>query len=151
MMSFYNYTKFDEDTLKELENIVGRQFVITDPEKIEPYSHDFIEIEEEGYISMPEADVKPETSGEIAEIIKLANVKKFPVTPRGAGSGLSGGAVPLYGGVVLSLERMNRMLKKNMMPLEIFAWITALRKCMLQIITRRRKDYGESGVTSVKH
>ncbi len=118
MMSFYNYTKIDENTLKELENIVGRQFVITDPEKIEPYSHDFIEIEEEGYISMPEVVVKPKTSGEIAEIIKLANVKKFPVTPRGAGSGLSGGAVPLYGGVVLSLERMNRIIeidKQNMM------------------------------------
>lgn len=115
-MGLYSYTKIDQDILKKLEDIVGEQFVITDAEKIEPYSHDFIE--EEGYSSMPEVVVKPKTAREIADIVKLANKRKFPVTPRGAGSGLSGGAVPLYGGVVLSVERMNRIIEideQNMM------------------------------------
>ncbi len=103
------YNKIDQDILKRLRNIVGDQFVITDEEKMEPYSHD--EVAEEEYAHMPEVVVKPRTAGEIAEIVKLANEKLIPVTPRGAGSGLSGGAVPVYGGILLSVERMNRILE----------------------------------------
>ena len=77
----YDYQKITKDILKELEHIVGKQFVITDTEKIEPYSHDFIE--EEEYSFMPEVVVKPRTASEIADIVKLANKKKFPITPRG--------------------------------------------------------------------
>jgi len=108
-METYEYTRIDDDIRAELERIAGVQHVITDTEKMEPYSHDFIE--EEGYSAMPEAVVKPRTAGEIAAIVKLANERRFPITPRGAGSGLSGGAVPLYGGVVLSLERMNSIIE----------------------------------------
>ncbi len=60
---------------------------------------------------MPEVVVKPATAAEITEIMKLANQERIPVTPRGAGSGLSCGAVPVYGGILLSLERMNRILE----------------------------------------
>jgi len=60
---------------------------------------------------MPEAVVKPSSAEEIAQIVRLANKYKIPITPRGAGSGLSGGAVPVYGGIVLSVERMNRILE----------------------------------------
>jgi glycolate oxidase len=60
---------------------------------------------------MPEALVRPETAEQIAAIMKLANRCKIPVTPRGAGSGLSGGAVPIYGGIVLMCDRMNRILE----------------------------------------
>ena len=108
-MNPYNYTKIDNSILTRLRDIVGDRFVITGTDKLEPFSHDFID--EEDYCSMPEVVVKPRTAGEIAEIVKLANERKFPITPRGAGSGLSGGAVPLYGGLVLSLERMNRILE----------------------------------------
>ena len=67
---------------------------------------------------MPEALVRPITAEEIAAIMKLANRERIPVTPRGAGSGLSGGAVPVHGGIVLSVDRMNRILeidRENMM------------------------------------
>jgi glycolate oxidase len=47
----------------------------------------------------------------MAKMLKLANEKNIPVTPRGGGTGVSGGAVPIYGGIVLSLERMNRILE----------------------------------------
>jgi len=83
---------------------------------MEPYSHD--EVAEEEYAHMPDVVVKPRTAEEIAEIVKLANEKLIPVTPRGAGSGLSCGAIPIYGGILLSVERMNDILEideKNMM------------------------------------
>jgi glycolate oxidase len=115
-MNAYQYGKVDTEVLKRLKSIVGEQFVITDEEKIEQYSHD--EVAEAQYAHMPDVVVKPRSAAEIAEIVKLANEKCIPVTPRGAGSGLSGGAVPLFGGIVLSVERMNQILEideKNMM------------------------------------
>ncbi len=108
-MVMTQYNKIDQDILKRLRDIVGEQFVITDEEKMEPYSHD--EVAEEEYAHMPEVVVKPRTAEEIAEIVKLANEKLIPVTPRGAGSGLSCGAVPIYGGILLSVERMNKILE----------------------------------------
>jgi glycolate oxidase len=60
---------------------------------------------------MPDAVVKPETAAQVAAIMRLANRERIPVTPRGGGTGLSGGAVPVHGGVVLSVERMNRILE----------------------------------------
>lgn len=110
------YNKVDQEVLDSLKKIVGDQFVVTDEEKIEPYSHD--EVAEEEYAHMPDVVVRPRTTEEIAAIMKLANEKLIPVTPRGAGSGLSCGAVPIYGGIVLSVERMNSILEidqENMM------------------------------------
>ncbi len=94
----------------ELRQIVGDRYVIfDDPEKLETYSHD--EIAEAQYAHMPDALVRPANAEEIAAIMKLANREMVPVTPRGAGSGLSGGAVPLHGGIVLMCDRMNRILE----------------------------------------
>ncbi len=63
------------------------------------------------YAHMPEVVVKPRTAEEISAIMKMANEEMIPVTPRGAGSGLSGGAVPAKGGILLSTERMNKVLE----------------------------------------
>ena len=102
---------------EQLKAIVGERYVIyDDADKLEPYSHD--EIPEAKYAHMPEALVRPDSAAQIAEILKLANRERIAVTPRGAGSGLSGGAVPLYGGIVLLCDRMNRILEvdpENMM------------------------------------
>ena len=96
--------------VEELKKIAGENHVIyNDAEKLESYSHD--EVADKHYAGMPEVVVKPASTEEISAIMKLANRKLVPVTPRGAGSGLSGGAVPVSGGVVLSLERMNRILE----------------------------------------
>lgn len=59
----------------------------------------------------PEAAVWPETAEQISEIMRLANEKRFPVTPRGAGTSLAGTAVPISGGLVLDVSRMNRILE----------------------------------------
>jgi len=102
---------------ERLEQIVGAGFVIYgDAEKLEPYSHD--EIPEAKYAHMPECVVRPATAEQVSAVMKLANRERIPVTPRGAGSGLSGGAVPVCGGVVLLLDRMNRIIEidtENMM------------------------------------
>jgi len=96
--------------VEELKRIVGEKYVIyRDAEKLEPYSHD--EVPDRSYAHMPEAVVRPGSRDEIVQILKLANREKFPVTPRGAGSGLSGGAVPIHGGVVMLIDRMNRVLE----------------------------------------
>jgi len=112
----HHYNKIDDLIVRRLKEIVGDQYVITDEEKMEMYSHD--EIAESDYAHMPDVVVKPRTAEEISKIVVLANDKNIPVTPRGAGSGLSGGAVPLYGGIVLSVERMNKIIEidcENMM------------------------------------
>lgn len=115
-MSLYKYNKITKEIIDELVQIVGERFVVSDEENMEVYSHD--EVAEEKYAHMPEVVVKPRTATEISKIIKLANREMIAVTPRGAGSGLSGGAVPIYGGIVLSVERMNEILEvdaENMM------------------------------------
>ena len=90
--------------------MVGDKNVIyDDPDKMETYAHD--EVADKRMYRMPEVVVKPATAGEISQIMKLANRERIPVTPRGAGSGLSGGAVPAFGGILLSVERMNRILE----------------------------------------
>jgi len=96
--------------IAELKRIVGDRYVIFgDEEQLEPFSHD--EVTEKEYHRMPEVVVRPRTAAEIAAIMKLANLKRIPVTPRGGGSGLSGGAVPVYGGIVVFLDRMNSILE----------------------------------------
>jgi glycolate oxidase len=103
------YRAVDSEILEELRRAVGAKFVLVDEERMEAYSHDETSAEEYG--RMPEAVVLPGKTEEVAEVVKIANRFRVPVTPRGAGSGLSGGAIPQYGGILLSLERMNRLLE----------------------------------------
>jgi glycolate oxidase len=83
--------------------------VITDEEKLLAYSHD--ETDAALYGHSPEAVVLPLDTEQVAAIVRLANREHIPITPRGAGSGLSGGAIPEYGGIVLSLEKMNALVE----------------------------------------
>ena len=107
--SSYKYNPVTQSIVDKLSQIVDSRFVITDREKLEPYSHD--EVADQGHACMPEVVVRPRTAEEISEIVKLANREKIPITPRGAGSGLSGGAVPVCGGIVLGMDRMNQILE----------------------------------------
>ncbi|MFZ5642806.1 MAG: FAD-binding oxidoreductase [Bacillota bacterium] len=104
-----NYNRITEEIVGKLKNIVGPSNIITDPEKMEAYAGD--EVPEKEWKHLPEIVVKPENSHQISEVIKLANREMIPVTPRGAGTGLAAGAVPMLGGIVLSLERMNKIIE----------------------------------------
>lgn len=103
------YRAVDSEIIEELRRAVGAKYVLVDEERMEAYSHDETSAEEYG--RMPEVVVLPGKTEEVAEVVKLANRFRVPVTPRGAGSGLSGGAIPQYGGILLSLERLNRLLE----------------------------------------
>ena len=102
------YNKVTEDVLNELKEIIGEENVLTNMEDLEKYSHDETAI---GVKALPEVVVKPEDTDQVSKILALANERKIPVTPRGQGTGLCNGAVPIYGGILLSLERMNRILE----------------------------------------
>jgi len=101
------YTHINEEIIAELIHIAGERNVHLDPARIEAFSHD--ETSKEEYGHMPEVVVTPQSTEAVAAVVKLANQHRIPITPRGAGSGLSGGAIPIYGGIVLSLEKMNRV------------------------------------------
>lgn len=75
-----------------------------------PFS-DYGSDETEDLFFSPDVVVKPKTTEEVSQVLKIASELKIPVTPRGAGTGLSGGALPVYGGIVLTLEKMNRIIE----------------------------------------
>ncbi len=102
--------------MQKLKIIVGESNVITEKDKMIDYSHD--EFPLNWIHKYPEVVVKPATTEAVSELMKLANQYNLPVTPRGAATGLCGGCVPLYGGIVLSLENLNRIIevdKNNLM------------------------------------
>jgi glycolate oxidase len=104
----------DEAIVKRLREISGPKAVFTDEETQDIYARD----ETVGLYHRPEVVVKVASSKEIVEIMRLANRENIPVVPRGKGTGLSGGAVPLNGGIVLSCEKMERIIeidKENLM------------------------------------
>jgi len=104
------YQSVTPAVVAQLRAIVGEPYVIYgEPAAMLDYAHD--EVAGAEYAHMPEVVVKPATAVEISRLLRLANRERIPVTPRGAGSGLSCGAVPVYGSILLSLERMNRILE----------------------------------------
>lgn len=110
------YNRLNESILFELKNIVGEKNIILEDNKLIDYSHDEFSLSEIHH--KPEAVVKPANSSEVSQIMKLASREKIPVTTRGGATGLCGGCVPVYGGIVLSTERMNKIIEideKDMM------------------------------------
>lgn len=105
------YEKITPEIIATLKTIVGDKNVVTDQDTMQPYSHD--EVTDPAYHHMPDAVVFPETAEQVSAIVKLANAHHFPVIPRGAGTGLACGAVPIYGGVVVSTEKMNKIIEIN--------------------------------------
>jgi len=103
------YTRINDEIIDALRAILGERGVVTDPDAMQPYSHDEFALSEIAH--MPEVVVKPETVEQVAGIMQLASEKRIPVTPRGGATGLTGGCVPSQGGLSLSLERMNRILE----------------------------------------
>src|ERR1700753_3470585 len=92
--------------ISAFKEIVGEENIYVDEETLKNYFHD--ETEQLRYL--PEIVIKPRTTQEISEVMKICNREKIPVTPRGAGTGLSGGALPHLGGVLISMERMNSII-----------------------------------------
>lgn len=101
--------------IEAFKKIVGDKFVFFDDESLQHYSKD----ETENLQFLPEIVIKPRSAEEISAILKVCNKEKIHVTPRGAGTGLSGGALPHLGGVLLSTERMNSILQIDERNLQV--------------------------------
>jgi glycolate oxidase len=92
--------------IRELQAAIGKRWVLHAPEDLLVYEYDAT-IDR----SLPEAVVLPQSTEEVAAAVRLARRHGLPVTARGAGTGLSGGAIPCEGGVVIVTTRMNRILE----------------------------------------
>ncbi|MEO5684256.1 MAG: FAD-linked oxidase C-terminal domain-containing protein [Chitinophagaceae bacterium] len=101
--------------LDQFKAISGDQYVLVDQESLQNYGHD----ETENLLFLPDVVIRPRTAEEISAIMQICNQHGFPVTPRGAGTGLSGGALPHLGGVLLSTDRMNTILQIDERNLQV--------------------------------
>ncbi len=101
------FNKVTPEIISELKSIVKDEWVFIDAESVQNYSHDYTE----DFSFPPEVIVKPANTNEVSEIVKLANKYSIPVVPRGGGTGLSGGALPIFGGICLSMERFKSIIE----------------------------------------
>ena len=98
----------DNWLIAQIQGICQAKHVLVSPEERWGYAYDATD-----RAHMPDLVAFPGSAAEVAEIVRLANAHRFPVVPRGAGTGRSGGSVPIAGGVVLVLTRLNRILEIN--------------------------------------
>jgi glycolate oxidase len=103
-----------EEIVEKFNAIVGKSNVILDEEQKHQYGHD----KTEDYFFMPALVLKPATTAEVSDIMKVCNEHRIPVTPRGAGTGLSGGALPTHHGIVVSMERFNKIIQIDELNLQ---------------------------------
>ncbi len=125
------------DIVDRLRSIVGDAFVRTDENARRDYGVDALK---RG--AMADVVVFPITTAEIAAIARLCNETRTPLVPRGGGTGFTGGAVPVRGGVVLSLERMNRILEID--PIDLVAVVEP------NVITGDLQDAVEASACSIR-
>ena len=108
-------TNLKTEHIEAFRKIVGAQYVLVDEEALNQYGHD----ETEHLLFLPDVVVRPRTAEEVSAIMKICNQYKIPVTPRGGGTGLSGGALPHLNGVLISTDRMNSILSIDERNLQV--------------------------------
>jgi len=96
-----------QDVVDRFAAIVGKPHCISDPEQLRTYECDGLT----SFRARPGLVVLPGNTAEIVQVVKLARAEDLPIVPRGSGTGLSGGALPIPGGIVLGLSRMRRILE----------------------------------------
>lgn len=101
-----NYKQIEASDIAYFQQLLHTSYVLLPTDDLEKYAHDHTE----DLKFYPEVVLLPSNSQEISLLLSYCNEHKIPVTPRGAGTGLSGGALPIKGGVCLSLERMNKII-----------------------------------------
>lgn len=99
-----------EDVKRELVAILGSSYVKDDPQSLVTHSYDGTPMLQ----SLPDAVVYPENTGQVSEVMKVLSRHKIPVVGRGSGTNLCGGTVPVQGGIVMVMHRMNRILEIDM-------------------------------------
>jgi glycolate oxidase len=121
-----------QEIIKELEGIVGKANVLIARDDLAAYSYDGSAL----WSHMPDVVVLPVSTEQIAGIMKIASARGIPVTPRGAGTNISGGSIPVKGGIVLCTTRMNRILDINKTNLSVTAESGVVLQDMNQALAR---------------
>ena len=113
--AYMKYKKINFDDISFFNNLLGNEFVYSDDASRAKYSHD----ETEDLKYFPELVLIPNNTNEVSKILDYCNSNLIPITPCGARTGLSGGSLPLFGGVALSLERFNSIIKIDERNLQV--------------------------------
>ena len=102
-----SFNPINTSILKEISQIVGSEHIFTSEGIPEKYTHD----ETEDLCAYPEVVVRPGNTEQLSKLLKICNLNSIPVTPRVGGTGLSGGALAIYGGLMISMERFNQIIE----------------------------------------
>ena len=142
------YRKINEADIAYLKSVCSRGQVSAGPEINEDFSHD--EMTEYGKFQ-PELLIEADNAREVSAVLRYASAQRIPVTPRGSGTGLCGGAVCLHGGILLSLARMNRILEIDEENLTVTAEPGVLLMELAKAVTEKDLFYppdpGEKSAT----
>ena len=120
-----------------LKNIVGESYIFTDEETRNHYGHD----ETEDYVFPPSVVLKPANAKEISEILKVANQFYIPVTPIGARTGLSGGALCVQKGIGLSMERLNKIIEIDEKNLQVTVEPAVITQVLRETVLEKNLSY----------
>ena len=124
----------EKDPVKrKLQEIVGTKGLLTAGVDLAAYSFDGTT----NWQGLPEVVVFPTTAEQVSEVLKLATEQEIPVTPRGAGSNLSGGSVPVSGGIVLCTTRMNKIIDLDAANFTVTAEVGVLLNDLNQELAKR--------------
>ena len=121
-------TSFPESLISSLSNAVGAENTLTDPYDLDRYSGDALSPSrafsaENSFERLADVVVRPASTTEVSTVLKLANEFQTPVIPYGGGTGVMGGTVPTAGGIILDLQRMNKIISIN--PTDMTAEVEA--------------------------
>lgn len=128
---------FNKEAFQKLTAIVGENYIFTDTETLLHFGHD----ETEDLSFPPQVVIKPANAQEISEILKVANQYKIPTTPIGARTGLSGGALSIYGGIGLSLERLNKILEIDENNLQVITEPAVITQVLREAVAEKGLFY----------
>ncbi|MFN4234141.1 MAG: FAD-binding oxidoreductase [Bacteroidia bacterium] len=131
------YHKISKDDIQFFVGIIGNENVFIDKESLLNYSHD----ETEDLSFLPEVVLKPKSAEEISKILKYCNEHLIPVTPRAAGTGLSGGALPVMGGVLLSIERLNKIIEIDERNLQVITEPAVITQVLQETVAAKGLFY----------
>ncbi|MDR0524160.1 MAG: FAD-binding oxidoreductase [Candidatus Methanoplasma sp.] len=123
----------DERIIGRIEKIVGKEGYSVKTADLYAYGFDA-----SIFHSAPDIVVQPRTTEQVSEIMKIASEERIPVVPRGAGTGLCGSAVPIKGGIVLAMQRMNRVLRVSVEDL----WVDVEAGCVYDDLNRELSKHG---------
>ncbi|WP_443661397.1 FAD-binding oxidoreductase [Clostridium sp.] len=142
-----SYKKLDAKDIDFLVSILGSDRVFTGENINDDFSHD----EMGGISKMPEVLVEVLTTDEVSKIMKYANEKLIPVVARGSGTGLVGASVPIYGGIMINMSRMNKILELDeenlMLTLEPGVLLMEISKYVEEFDLFYPPDPGEKSAT----